>query len=600
MGNFNQTSFIGGMNLLVADTRLNVISRYKEGNNPYDITFNQYRLGLNLRTRFDVVTPVPGPLVDSHAPDGVKQALVSFGNYLILFCAGKAYYKLYNEINWTQINNFSMSPVAPRYWTVAVPLATTNYGRIATPVNTADNTTAPNAAGPINQVQTAIVAGSFANNPGLLVQDGINQPQFIYIDNNGFPVARITQTYNQWSYPLNATTLQLDGPDLREYVPIGTFMEWFNGILFIVDINQTFIYRSVSGRPLDFVINIDGTGNKGGDATTTSYSIGVSGITALRAMPGNMLFVSAGNSVCFSVTLNLAPNAPTIFGEYTFIRTVLFNASCVTDRGIIDILGDSVFIDSNGLRSFNAVEQQLNEGRNSVFSATVQSLFNGVQQQAPVDISSNINNWCSAINFDNYAIFSVLTTMGYILVVYDTINSVYSAVDTLQLGNHSAKQFASISITTLALFAITDDDRVVRLYADENTFTPTIRLGANSEQDPAKELKVVNVRAIFGDITEDITVVCSLFINDRFIQSMQTTVNYVEPVPIYTGVNLGDDIGTQTNNLIFTFNNAMGNGWKAFAVLTWNTGASLISVSMATTDTTPTNPPMTQAVQQLS
>ena len=40
---------------------------------------------------------------------------------------------------------------------------------------------------------------------------------------------------------------------------------------------------------------------------------------------------------------------------------VMMDAGCCGDCG-------NVFIDANGLRSYNAVEQQQNEGRNSVFS----------------------------------------------------------------------------------------------------------------------------------------------------------------------------------------------------------------------------------------
>ena len=75
------------MNLLLDDPRLPVSFKYKEGQTPYDITYNQYRLGLNIRTRFDVASPVPSSITDVTAPQGLKQAIVSFGNYIILFVA---------------------------------------------------------------------------------------------------------------------------------------------------------------------------------------------------------------------------------------------------------------------------------------------------------------------------------------------------------------------------------------------------------------------------------------------------------------------------------------------------------------------------------
>lgn len=589
--NFKQSSFSGGINLLLDDTRLPVSFKYKEGDSPYDITYNQYRIGLNTRTRFDVCTPIKSSIVDQQAPVGIKQALVTFGNYLILFVEGDAFYRLNSISNWTQINGFLMSPTVPRYWTVAIPVNTTNYGRIGTLSNTTDSTLV-DAALPISQINN--ISGTFGNIPGLLVQDGVNQPWFIYIDNTGIVRARQTQTYAQWSYPLDPTSLILTGPDNREYVPIGTFMEWFNGILFIVDAQYNNIYRSVSGRPLDFVVNIDEEGQKGGDATTTSYSVGVSGITAMMALPGNMLFVAAGGASCFSVTLNTTPNAPTIFGEYTFLRTVLFNANCVTERGIVNVLGDTVFIDANGLRSFNSVEQQLNEGRNSVFSSTVQSLFTGVFQNAMIN-NQSVVGWCSAISFDNYAIFSVKTTLGYVLVVYDTINSVYASLDTLQLGNHAAKQFATVTIDSLSLYAITDDDRVVQLYADNSFDQTLIRLGAVCSQEPEKEIKTRSVRVILSNITADMAITVSLFVNNRFDQAYTTTIAYRPSPKLYDGLLIGNDVGTQVTNLMFSFPNA-SQGWKTFLVIAWTGGASLTDVSTMTNDLTPLQPPQTQAV----
>jgi len=135
----------------------------------------------------------------------------------------------------------------------------------------------------------------------------------------------------------------------------------------------------VSGRPLDFMVNITDAGTAGGDAETTAYSVGVGGISCLRAMSDGSLFVAAGNAN-FSVSKNMTPNATTLFGEYTFIRKFLFNATCLNDRCILDSLGDTKFIDITGVRSFNAILQTQNEGRNTVFSRMVQSVLEGFTQ----------------------------------------------------------------------------------------------------------------------------------------------------------------------------------------------------------------------------
>jgi hypothetical protein len=577
MPEYKQTSFNGGMNLLLDDSRLSVSQNGE---------LNQYRLGINLSTRFDVCSPVLASEVDSVAPLGNKQGIVTIGNYIVIFCSGSAYYRLNTDNGWWMISGFQMSSEAPRFWTAVIPLTTTNYGRYATAITGAEVTSSANS--PI--YQSGIVKSTFESIPGLLVQDGINQPRFIYVDYSGVIQCRITQTYDKWSFDPSGVD------DKREYVPVGTFMEWYNGILFIVDSEYNYIYRSVSGRPLDFVVNVTKEGKSGGDATTTSYSVGIGGITAMKAIPGDILFVAAGGANNFAITLDKSNVAVKEFGEWTFNRAQLFNANCITERGVIDMLGDTVFIDATGLRSFNAIKQQQNQGRNSIFSTPVQSLFEDVYQSAPTN-NANLKGWCAAINFDNYAIFSVNTTLGYALIVYDTINSCYSAIDTQQIGNHAVKQFAAITTDNLSLYAITDDDRVVKMYASTEYSTATIRLGSICEQDPKKELKVTNVRAIFSNITEDCEVTCSLFTNNRFNQSVTTKLKYSAPSTEYSGTIVGIDVGTQTNNIVFSFPNSQ-QGWKAFATLSWTGGASLISTSVSTADCTPMQPIQTQAVVQ--
>src|ERR1700721_15024 len=121
MGEYGQQSFIGGMNLLLDDTRLANFSRWSYNQS---LSNNQYRLLLDGRNRYDIIDPNPAPLVDTSIPAGIKQEMVTFGNYVIVFVAGLAYYRLYADTGWQQIPGFSMDngTMAPRYWTVAVPL----------------------------------------------------------------------------------------------------------------------------------------------------------------------------------------------------------------------------------------------------------------------------------------------------------------------------------------------------------------------------------------------------------------------------------------------------------------------------------------------
>ena len=315
LSEYNQQSFLGGMNLLGDDSRLQP---------------NQYRIGFDLTNRYDILDPVLASVQDKLAPEGVIQECATLGNYVILFVSGFAYYRYYTDIVWTQITGFAMSKTAPRYWSKAIPVSTTNYARFAATFST---TSQPNPAGGINLSQ--IVGASAGNLPGLLVQDNVTQPQFIYLQASTLtPVARTTQRFSQWNvqYTDATNTVVATNGDQREYVPIGNVMAWANGILEITSQDTNFIYRSVSGRPLDFVVNVTnilaanttiqewiyidpitftqysvevqpfqsvggGAFNAldvffpGGDATTTSYSVGVGGITCLRELSTGGIFV---------------------------------------------------------------------------------------------------------------------------------------------------------------------------------------------------------------------------------------------------------------------------------------------------------------------
>jgi len=587
----NQKSFKGGMNLLVDDTRPTADIEGDTSRSAYGININQYRIGFNVRCRYDVLDPILSSYIDSSAPVGIKQGITTFGNYLILFCAGKAYFRPFNTIGWTQIPTFAMSPIAQRYWFIAVPLGETNYARVATPAANSTGVAAGNTTGSasssVNRVN--IASAFFGNIPGLLVQDGVNQPQFIYLDANNFVQCKVTQTYAQWTFtwtsdPSSATygTVTVDE---RSYVPIGTYMEIYNGILFIVDSEGENIYRSVSGRPLDFVVNVDINGQKGGDATTTSYSVGVGGISCLKNLPAG-LFISAGNA-CFSITLNTNINAPLLFGEYTFIRTPLFTASCITDKAIIDINGDTGFVDVRGLRTFNSILQLNNEGRNSVFSKTVSSLLDDIVQNP---------NAVAAVNFDNYALFAVNTIYGNVIVVYDTINQVFSSVDINQFSSTTGiSQFALVSTDQLALFAITTDNKVIQLYAGPNYDPCTVRFMSVCSQNPKTQVKQSEFRAILSEFVQNSTATLTVFVDNRLSgNSEKKTISYVAPNPAYSASPSFTDANTQVQPLFWSTPNA-AEGWKSFNVLTWTGGGRITNILTVTTDNTPLNPLGAQA-----
>jgi len=613
---FNQSSFSGGMNLLVDDTRLPVNIKYKLGDNPYSIGYNQYREAFNVRNRFDVLESIKNGVVDSAIPLGIKQELVAFGNYIIAFVNGSAYYRYYADSGWRQIDGFNMSPTAPRYWTCVIPVGTTNYVRLS---NTGSVYASSNPSGGIQQ---AIVSGANAgNNPGLLVQDNINQPQFIFLDEYGNIAVRITQSFTQWQIVYtDATNLTVakdsngDYLDFREYVPIGNCMAWNNGVLYVVSQDIESIYRSVSGRPLDFVVNVTNklsTNNKvtivtyvdpvtgvtlkpsyppytqwgGGDATTTSYSVGVGGISCIRPMSSGGIFVAASNAN-FAVTQNTSPTAPTLFGEYTFIRTFLFNSTCLSDRAILDSVGDTKFIDLSGIRSFNAIEQLQNEGRNSQFSAPISPAFKNIVQDAGL---------AAAILYDNYELYAVNTIFGPAIIVYDTILGCWTSFDTTQTGGKCVKAFAKIELSIQRLYAITEDDRLYTIYGGMENATSLVRLGAVANI-PKTSHTVNSIRCVLNDITSDITLSAIPVTDNRLTEdSVQTkNITYNPPVYPYSGLANMPDINTQVSNELFSFLNNQ-QGWKTFALVQWTGSGSLVYVSMDIKEENTMNPLMSQA-----
>ncbi len=578
MSDFVQSSFLGGMNLLSEDTRLQP---------------NQYRVGFNLRNRYDVLQPVKSSVLNTTLPEGIVQEMTTFGEFEIVFVSGKCYFKHYDRFAWTEIEGFAMSTVAERYWTVAVPLATTNYLRVSPEVESGAFTGVSSHT-PLDMLQlsAAAVAG---NVPGLLVQDNINQPQFLFINEDGVPEVRTTKNYEQWNVEYNAGDMVLE-VDEREYVPIGNAMAWDGVVLHITAQDFVQIYHSVSGRPLDFMVNVTQTGEKGGDASTVAYSVGVGPITCLKVMSDGSLFVAAGNSN-FAVSKISGEGVPLIFNEFQYSRKFLFEATCLSDRCIIDSLGDTRFIDLTGVRSFNAVLQLQNEGRNAPFTAIIQPALDGIIQSV-----------AAAILFDNYEIYSLSTVYGNVLAVYDTLSGCWSSFDTTQTGGSAVKILAKIELGIQRLYAVTEDNKLYVLYSSEDSeiaAVVTASINATTVQgdtavrltNPEKEVKPLAFRCVINKITEDSTATLTPIVNNRVsatIPALVKTITYVAPAVPYSGVFNLPDIDSQLTNLYYPLPNCE-QGWKASALFSWTGGGSLTQLSMSLRDESPMNPMQTQA-----
>jgi hypothetical protein len=399
---------------------------------------------------------------------GNYQSGYAAGSFGVVFVDGRAFYRDFNDPNITNfrlIPGLQLSRSVPIIWAELVPASNLNFVRTATSTNSND---------PIN-----LTSSSNPTPQCMVVQDGINQPWVIFPDGQ----ARVTQNWAEWSL-VN---------DQREYIPIGKQMAYVDGILYVVSPSGSEIYRSVFGRPLDFIIAVDGTGNKlteiaASGASAMSHRVDYELITAISRTNSNdgSFVVSTAKS-----TWLVTPDYETlIYGEPQFNNKFLFSTGAVNQFSFADVLGDVALIDLSGIRSFNAVLQLANEGRNSPFSASVFPLFEGV-----------IQNKAAAHTHDNYAFFAVSTVYGKVILVYDTLKQKFAAMDIFDNVDGEVKQFFEVKTATIRRFFFLTDSGVYEYFAGQTAACQlyTKELCSN---DPEVEQVPVNIKVVFNDIKE--------------------------------------------------------------------------------------------------
>lgn len=557
----SQTDFSGGLNYIASANRIGE---------------NEYRLGFNVRCRSGILSGVKSSDIDTAAPSGVKAGIVNFGSYLVLFSDGFAYYKATVSSAWTLIAGWiQFNAVSDRYFTAEVPAAELLFARKLTDANTSNGT----ALDPKIKVDpAALINGNVA---GLVVQDGLNQPQVIY-SSGGVLVARTLQTYTEW------TNNDTD----REYVPVGKQMVFFDGILYLASADGSKLYRSVSGRPLDFMVNITTTGDKpapleaDGGADTTAYPIGFAPITAMYIQSEAFILVCTENDVSYGVL----PNYDSlIFGEPTFLRRLLLDTAGINQFAGVDILGDFALISRTGIRSYNAVLQTKNEGRNSVFSLMVSGLIGGIHQTDASCVGS----------YDNYVFFSLSTIYGFLVVVYDSLIQKFVSLDSVYT-TAQIKQFATLDPASEnpTFWAITTDNKVIQLYKGGTSGTTYANAGVIlrgvSAVVPGTQLKMSESRLLFDMIpdTAAITVSIAGLVDNKLDSNVSGTKTKLPPtssaVTILTlPVTLPS--GDTSLDLLFTTPNAnLAN--TSQLIVSFSGNCSLASVTNSYKDSINGNP----------
>lgn len=494
----------------------------------------EYPFLVNGRVRTSVVSPIKSP-VKLQVPSGKIQGLYGVANFLILFVDGKAYALDTNYSNSTfyQISGFQMSAEAPVIYVAAVPESFVNYERKAIE----------------NYTSTPINFGPSKTNPSpavLVCQDGVSQPSIISPQG----VARKTNNFNQWTV------------DNREYVPVGKQMLYFNGKLYVVSPDGRRIYHSVTGRPLDFVIVVDQNGNKieGQDAEATSWSVNYEQITAIKELSTTKEeFMVCTERASYLVK----PKYDTLFcGEPIFSTQFLFSTGAKNQFSVVDVLGDTVFIDFGGIKSFNSVLQTSTEGKNSPFSAIISRLFDRISQDK-----------CCAVNHDNYALFSVNTNYGPLIVVFDTITNSFVSLDKYSGVSGTVTQFAEVvSLGGRQLYFSTSENDVYKAFSGPFEQV-SVYIGDFSSKESFNEQILNSVKLIFLNVMESGTVTIKTF-SDSFLDNevSKSLISYESPKS--PGLPFLESNQDSVRSLFATFTGSK-QAWKVGALVSWSFQAEL-------------------------
>ena len=526
-----QEGFFGGLNTLLDSSQLEP---------------NEYRLLVNARARFGRITPIKKPLlVESGLPAGNFQGCYSAGNFGIVFVSGKAYYKDYSLEGsaFAEVNgDLQLSDSAETIYAQAVPASTVNYVRKAGSTADAEITFGDTLTG---------------SPQAFVVQDGVNQPWVIFSDGS----ARVTRSWNEWS------------SENREYVPVGTLMAYVNGILFIVSGRQ--IYRSVSGRPLDFVIAIDNAGEKisadedEGGAIRGVFYIGFDDITAMlpNGSDNGGLVVSTRRTTHFVLPRY---DLRKIYGEPTFDIVPLFSTGAINQFSSVDILGDVAFVDLAGIRTFNAVNQLKNSGQNAPFSLRIASLFEGTEQDV-VAVGS----------FDNYDFFAVTTVHGAAVLVYDELSQKFVAIDFYE-DVAQIKQFALIKTDLQRkLIFITVDNKFYEAFGSADVEEAGFFFGERATGQARQTQDPLYLKLLFTDVLEQGFVETTVYVDEkagvtRQEELVQDTVVRATPRPL--PFDNADDI---VKPMFFNLKDEGLLGHRVGCWIRWQFDASLLLIEMA-------------------
>jgi len=471
----SQDTFIGGMSALFDSTKT---------------PNNAYRIGLNCRARKNGLTGAFKPVKVS-TPASKHQALFSLDTTLIVLIGGIAYKFLPDDFSVTPIIGFPALSATPDFlYHVAIPAPTNSF------VTT-------DADGGKTYVPSITKLPEVA-----IIQDGVTQPSLVF----GDLTSRRAKTYGEWTY---------DNP---EYVPIAKQMCYAAGTrkVFAVSPDGKRIFQSVSGRGLDFVLNFnDATGERQGDAESTSLAVAASTLVALVASQTGG-FIGFTRAAAYTGTPD--PVYPQIFGEPYIKPGDLFPVGSVGHLGFTSANGESVFVSPGGIQSFNEVAQALAESNNTAFGAPI------------LDFLVRPITRCCSIRADNYTFFGLDTIFGSGIAVFD--NQLGSFVSFDLVG--AVKQFALLDnagMNRLFFITYTNELYELPLYSGEKSafhvYFGEFTGSAEKSFKPTRAVIALNNVRTSADVSVKFFVDRKLVdAQTKLIESERPSVNSLSTIPV--------------------------------------------------------------------
>lgn len=544
---YNQTGFLGGLSARFDSLRPDS---------------NAYQFLMNGRVRKNGIDTIMSPLKDTQLPTGIYQNVTGVGSILLCFISGECWYRDVATTNgWRRVSGFTLDSVVDVIDTEMIPASTINLKR----------------DGPVDAVK-------FNNSParstseGIIATDGVTQPAFIFPNIGGVITARPTFTYDQW--------IDTDTGELREYVPIGRFPKYVDNKLFMaIKSNAGYLNRiahSVSGRPLDFVVQITNTGNKDGNALVTAHAVGFDEITGFYKTSSNYALVVTTLTGTFAVTPD---HTRTLFAEPFLRNSPLFPSGVINNYSAVDINGHSAYISPAGIHSFDATAQLLSESNSDPISRQVFGLLAESQTTG------------AAIDFKDYAFFSVETVFGPAVLVFDKTlrdQSVASdATPTLEIGKFISidmyngvgrvKQFAKVSSPTgERLFFITADNQLFEFGAADTRETCRYYIGDWNLAIGGQTQSFRCASFVFSNVFEESDIQVTEMVDQQAVSSL---VHRIAPGVVPEGNIVPPPYKRVTGSPIGMIHHQTTEGRVGFSVtcwVEWNSMARLVFATMLT------------------